>query len=97
VTKENLARVVDPSRVAPGGHTGFDASYAVSLGDDAVPDLVAALVFLDGVDRGIVARDLLRRRDELGDDAGSRGWMSWNLARERARESLDSLEAVTGR
>ena len=59
VTRENLARVVDPSRVAPGGHAGFDASYAVSLGDDAVPDLVAALDHLDVADRNTVVRDLL--------------------------------------
>jgi hypothetical protein len=91
VTHENLARVLNPALVAPGGHPGFDAAYAVTLGDDAVPELVATLDRLAPMDRIVVMRDMERRRDELGRDVGSAGWPAWNLARERAREALGGL------
>ncbi len=91
VTHENIARVIDPSLVAPGGHHGFDAAYAVTLGDDAVPELVGALDHLAPMDRATVLADLWRRRAELHEDAGSAGWFSWNLARERARAALAVL------
>jgi hypothetical protein len=91
VTHENLARVVDPTLVAPGGHPGFDADYAVSLGDDAIPELVAALAYLRPFDRAVVLQNLQRRRDELAGDPASAGWMSWNLAREQARAALEGL------
>jgi len=94
VTHENLARVLHPELVALGGHAGFDADYAVTLSDDAVPDLVAALDRLSPADHDLVLYDLRRRRDELAADAGSSPWIAWNLARERARAAL---EAVPGR
>jgi hypothetical protein len=91
VTHENLARVLNPALVAPGGHTGFDAWYAVSLSDDAVPALVATLDRLAPTDRMIVLRALEHRRAELAGDPASAGWMSWNLAREQARAALGGL------
>jgi hypothetical protein len=91
VTHENLARVIDPSLVAPGGRHGFDAGYAVTLGDDAVPELVASLAYLDARDQAIVRSELALRANELRNDPGSRSWQSWNLARERAREALAVL------
>lgn len=91
VTHENLARVLDPTLVAPGGHPGFDASYALTLGDDAVPDLVAALAYLPPRERDVVLRDLEWRRAQLATDPTSQGWASWNLARERARQALAEL------
>ena len=91
VTHENLARVLDPSLVAPGGHAGFDASYVLTLGDDAVPDLVAALAYLPPRERDQVLRDLEWRRAQLATDAAGQGWASWNLARERARQALTEL------
>jgi hypothetical protein len=94
VTHENLARVLHPELVAPGGHPGFDAEYAVTLSDDAVPDLVAALDRLSAADHDVVLFDLRRRRDELAADLASSPWIAWNLARERARAAL---EAVPGR
>jgi hypothetical protein len=91
VTHENLARVLDPTLVAPGGHAGFDASYVLTLGDDAVPDLVAALAYLPPRERYLVLRDLEWRRTQLATDPTSLGWASWNLARERARQALAEL------
>ena len=91
VTSQNLARLLDPSLVAPGGHPGFDAAYAVSLGDDAIPELVAALDDFDTSDRARVLRFLQARRSGLAGDARTSGPLSWNLARERARQSLAEL------
>jgi hypothetical protein len=91
VTRENLARVLDPTLVAPGGRAGFDASYALSLGDDAVPDLVAALAYLPPRERSQVLLDLQWRRSQLKADPTTQGWASWNLARERARQALAQL------
>ncbi len=41
ITEQNVARVLDPSLVPPNGSSGLDEIYAFSLGDDAVPALVA--------------------------------------------------------
>jgi hypothetical protein len=91
VMHQNLARVVDPSLVAPGGHPGIDLSYGVSLGDDAIPDLIAALAVLPALDGSILLSQLQLRRDELEREAAAPGPLSWNLARERAREALSHL------
>jgi hypothetical protein len=93
VNRENLARALDPTRVPPGGSSGFDAWYASSLGDDAVPDLVAALDRLPPDDRTVLLEALRRRRDELARDAGARHPGAWNLAREQARAALERLPA----
>src|SRR6185295_297076 len=53
VMHQNVARVVDPSLVAPGGSAGLDIDYGLSLGDDAIPELVAALPALPDDQRGI--------------------------------------------
>ena len=43
VAEANVARLLDPSLVPPDGRQGLDVWYALTLGDDAVPALVAAL------------------------------------------------------
>ena len=91
VMRENLARVLDPGLVPPGGHSGFDAGYALTLGDDAIPALVAALDRLPADQRPTVIRELAFRRAALERDTGSRGWLAWNLSREQAREALGRL------
>ena len=91
VTHENLARVLDPTLVPPDGHTGFDAWYVLTLGDDVIPELVASLEHLPPADRAIVLRDLRERRLRMQGDTGASGWQSWNLARERARAALTTL------
>ena len=91
VMRENLARVMDPGLVPPGGHSGFDAAYALTLGDDAIPALVAALDRLPADQRPIVIRELAFRRAALERDSGSKGWFAWNLARGQAREALARL------
>lgn len=91
VMHQNLARVLDPSLVAPGGHAGVDLEYGMSLGDDAIPDLVAALSVVRSPLGATLLYQLRLRRDELELEATTAGPLSWNLARERAREALRGL------
>jgi hypothetical protein len=91
VIRENLARVVDPRLVAPGGFAGFDLSYGLTLGDDAIPDLVAALAVLSPPERTTLLTQLQLRREHLVDDPTTTGPLAWNLSRERARAALETL------
>ena len=93
VIHQNLARTLDPSLVAPGGHAGLDVDYGMTLGDDAIPDLVLALEVVSEGDRRTLL-DLLRvRRAEIEAEGAVAGPLSWNLARARAREALARLPA----
>jgi hypothetical protein len=92
VMHQNLARVLDPSLVAPDGHSGFDVDYATELGDDAVPDLVAALAVVPPLDAAALRAQLVGRRTDLALDHASSGPLSWNLSRERARAALATLD-----
>ena len=91
VMHENVARQLDPRLVAPGGHTGLDIDYGVTLGEDAIPDLVVALGFVPPAERQQLLMLLRQRRDELDAAAVTSGPLSWNLARTRAREALAGL------
>ncbi|TME11629.1 MAG: DUF4173 domain-containing protein [Chloroflexi bacterium] len=91
VIRQNLARVVDPGLVAPGGFAGFDLPYGLTLGEDAVPDLVAALAVLPPAERAALLRQLQLRRAELTGDPTTAGPLSWNLSREQARSALEAL------
>jgi len=91
VMHQNLARVLDPGLVPPGGHSGFDLQYGMTLGDDAIPDLVAALAIVPAPEGSTLLNQLHLRREELEREAASEGPLSWNLARERAREALARL------
>jgi hypothetical protein len=91
VMHQNVARVLDPSLVAPGGSAGLDIDYGLSLGDDAIPELVAALPALPDDQRGFLTTSLQVRRDELTAETRDESPRAWNLARIRAREALSSL------
>ena len=65
----------------------------MTLGDDAIPDLVAALRVVPPVDGSTLLRQLQLRREELELEAAGANPLSWNLARERAREALALLPA----
>ena len=93
VMHENVARFLDPSRVAPGGWAGLDVAYGMRLGDDAIPDLVAVLPALPAIERSFLLAALQVRRDELASEARTESVLSWNLARTRAREALATLPA----
>lgn len=87
VAEQNLARVTNPSLVPVGGETGIDASYIGSLGDDAVPLIVAALSGLPEDAQVQIEYALRERRFELI-VAETRAWQAWNLGREEARAAL---------
>jgi hypothetical protein len=91
VMHQNLARVLDPSLVSPGGHPGLDLAYAISLGDDGIPDLVSALALVPAPERALLRAQLEERRAALEREAAEAGPLSWNLARERARSALAQL------
>jgi hypothetical protein len=91
VTGQNVARVLDPSLVPPDGYPGLDVDYLLTLDDDAIPALVASLGSLAPDERRDVLEVLLARRDRLAAEVAEAGPVSWNLARERAREALATL------
>jgi hypothetical protein len=90
ITSQNLARALDPSLVPPGGHSGLDAEYLASLGDDAIPALVEALPRLDAESQAALRPALDQRRDDLASDVAGQAPQAWNLSRERAREALSN-------
>jgi hypothetical protein len=90
IAEQNVARVLDPSLVPADGRAGLDVGYARLLSDDAVPALVAALPALDREARSDLLALLANRKAALA-DASTRGWPSWNLGRERAREALATI------
>jgi hypothetical protein len=76
--------------VPADGKSGLDVGYALRLGDDAVPALVAALPALKPADRAALLSRLQSRRDALT-AAETTGWPAWNLGRELARRALAAL------
>ncbi len=94
VMHQNLARALNPGLVPPGGRTGLDLQYGLTLGDDAIPDLVAALHVLPASEGTILLDQLRTRRADLEREAAAGSPLSWNLARERAREALARLPAA---
>jgi len=93
ITEQNVARVLDPSLVPASGRSGIDTSYALSLGDDRIPDLVRVLPALAGHEASLVREELRHRLDELRVDPGLRAWQAWNLGRQRALTALTAAEA----
>src|SRR6266851_2294308 len=84
IVKTNLNR--------PAAERPFDAHYALTLGGDAVPPLLAALPQLGTEDRCVVVHGLLARWDKEDAD-----WRTWNWSRARARtlvrNQADALKA----
>ena len=64
----------------PAAERPFDARYALTLGGDAVPQLLTALPQLNEQDRCVVVHGLLKRWDQEDVD-----WRTWNWSRARAR------------
>ena len=68
VTDRNLERAVNPAIVPAGGRTGLDAAYLATLGDEAVPGIVAAYPQLPVDARRAVDPFLDERRTALQAD-----------------------------
>ncbi|HSW42068.1 MAG TPA: DUF4173 domain-containing protein [Patescibacteria group bacterium] len=94
VASRNLERALDPALIPSGGRAGLDEAYLATLGDDAVPAMVAALPGLPEEDARAVRVHLQVRRRELATDPALAGWPAWNLAREQARAALATLDAA---
>jgi uncharacterized protein DUF4153 len=90
VANENVARLLDPARVPPDGRRGLDVEYMLTLGDDAVPALVAGVSALDGDERAAVMDDLRIRWVQLAQPEQT-AWPAWNVARQDARQALLGL------
>lgn len=94
VAERNLERATDPSLVPPDGRTGLDIPYLSTLGDEAVPAVVAAVDRLqDPADRARLSRFLEGRAADLRERPDLLGWPAWNLSRERSRQALAAWEA----
>ena len=89
VAERNLERAIDPALVPPGGRSGLDGGYLASLGDEAIPAVVASFDRLPAADRAGLGAFLVRRSRQLANDPTLQGWPSLNLTRERARAALD--------
>jgi hypothetical protein len=94
VAERNLERALDPSTVPPGGRTGLDVGYLATLGDEAVPALVAASPRLPAATRRETDAFLAERRAALQADPSLQGWPAWNLTRQRARDALATWTAA---
>jgi two-component system, OmpR family, sensor histidine kinase BaeS len=89
VADRNVERLLRPELVPEDGSVGLDVSYAVWLGDDAVPALITALPALPPHDRALAVDALARRLRRLeASRPETWGWQGWNLARVRALELL---------
>ena len=86
------AFIVTTNLNRPAAERPFDAKYAVTLGGDAVPSLLAAVPRLGTDDRCMVVHGLLKRWDTAEVD-----WRTWNWSRARARSLVrnqaDALRA----
>jgi hypothetical protein len=95
VADRNLERALDPGLVPAGGRSGLDEGYLASLGDEAVPAVVAATGRLpDPADRAALDAFLRARERTLREDPSLQGWPSWNVVRERARDLLRARAAA---
>ena len=75
---------------ARAGHS-FDAAYALSLSDDAVPELVKGLPDLRPDEQGKVARTLLWSIPRRS----SRDWRSWNAGSAAAARALGTSRLLS--
>ena len=86
------AFIVEINLNRPAAERPFDAHYALTLGGDAVPPLLAALPQLGSEDRCVIAHGLLARWNRQDAD-----WRTWNWSRARARTLVrtqaDALKA----
>lgn len=85
VARASIARYFDPASLPADAERGLDLPYLVSLGDGAIPTIVASLPLLSEGDRGLAEYDVrvyeLRRRPPSS-------WQSWNLDRLRAEQAV---------
>lgn len=100
IARANIARAVQLAAVVepePAGATEtaereLDRWYLITLGDGALPDVIAKLDRLPAADASCLRILLLWRT--MGRDLDSpSSWQAWNVDRERARQALLSIRA----
>ena len=91
IADRNLERALHPELVPAGGRTGLDAAYLASLGDDAIPALVATYGRLSATDNRLVGEALARRWAVLRTFPAESDPAAWNLGRARAHDALLTL------
>jgi hypothetical protein len=93
IARANLARVIDPTGLPDDAQRSLDVWALWSLGDGAVPDIVARYGVVPERDRGGVFQ-VLHQHTRWRDLARVPDWRAWNLDRERARAALAEWERV---
>ena len=86
VARADLERQIDPSGLPLDAQRQLDAGYVVSLGDGAIPVIVALLPALPGEDRERLSRHL--RALAYTRTNGPTPWESFDVDREAARQAL---------
>ena len=76
------------------GVAGLLGIAGLSLGDDAVPDLLRALPALDARRATFLETDLAARLSQLRNEAGLNAWQAWNAGRSAARDALEAARAA---
>jgi hypothetical protein len=89
IARANLDRVVDPSGLPDDAQRALDIGTLWSLGDGAIPEMVALLDDLPAGERAAVV-DLLRTRLRFRNIDGEVDWRGSNVDRERARRALQT-------
>ena len=87
IARANLERVIYPSGLPDDAQRALDIGTLWSLGDGAIPDMVARLDALPTKERIAVA-DLLRAALRWRNVDGEVDWRGSNVDRERARRAL---------
>jgi hypothetical protein len=89
IARANLDRVIDPSGLPEDAQRALDIGMLWSLGDGAIPEMVARLDGLPTKERiavGSLLRSILRSRTVDGEV----DWRGANVDRERARRALQT-------
>jgi two-component system sensor histidine kinase BaeS len=89
VARANLDRIIDASGLPDDAQRSLDIGTLWSLGDGAIPDMVARLDAVPAKDRSAVA-DLLRGTLRWRNVDGEVDWRGANVDRERARRALQT-------
>jgi hypothetical protein len=87
IARANLDRVIDPTGLPEDAQRALDIGTLWSLGDGAIPDVVARLDDLPTKER-IAVVDMLRTTLRWRNVDGEVDWRGWNADRERARRAL---------
>jgi hypothetical protein len=89
IADQNVARVLDLTLVPEHGWSGFDATYALGLGDEAIPALIRAVPHLPDYQAAYVRAALGDRLATLRGQEGLNAWQARNAGRATARGELE--------